>query len=247
MWVGVYLIISWKVLIDQGYSSQIFDKLGIVFLILNPVHLMILLVSNFIDNVSDYGEIIVADLKALELTRYPQALYSALLKLQQISPNSMDKNIRLHETSNIGLFIAERMMLIKSFDEKVVEAFDPLKPLSCGVCENVLVSKSVPGPYITPIHFWSCESCQHFWFDRGSFYALTSRPLNTYFQNENNNQITLHNKIYKCPVCYVDLLLVKDKAYPGDLHLYYCKSCGGDLCSKKNLIAFTQLRQKMLN
>ncbi|QQR65071.1 M48 family metalloprotease [Candidatus Kaiserbacteria bacterium] len=255
IWLGMYVAIVVGIFLDEHKSLNNTIGAGLVFLVMNPIHLIIVLITGFIYYTMNYGEAIYADLKALELTRHPQALYSALNKVLMIVQDETYQEFAYYspfflastsekDQSFEEQLIEERLRLIKSFDPTVTESYSPIKLLACSVCGHTLTQIDALGPHDIQRKAWVCGVCINIWFDKGSFYSLSSIDTKDYFVKylDSGTQRSNTQQPYMCPHCLVPLFDIHGGTIPKDIHIYSCSSCQGNLVSINDFLNYTQYR-----
>ncbi len=255
VWLGIYSLIVLKILSDEHQPGRAMGRIHVAFLVMNPVHLAAVLISGIIHHAMNYGEIVYADLKALELTRFPQGIYSLLKKIQTMVTDEVRQTfsystpiVAYHMTNRNDTFkqklIEDRLRLVRSFDQTVTESHSPLQSLACSVCDHELTQVEVLGPYSIPTAVWSCRFCAHLWFDGSTFYALSSVDTKNYFTEyiAINASEAIRKPPYSCPRCVVALSDIRDKSLPKNITIHHCSSCRGNLAHTKDFLSYMQYR-----
>lgn len=237
--------------------TENFNLLRTTFLISNPVYLCIVLITQFAYYISSYGETLYADLKAIELTRYPQGLYSALTKMDvdlgrgEPLPSLNARLIFVGELVSVSdsfftqSLTEDRKELLKSFDPTLTNKYEPIEPLFCGVCNHELGMIVVNSFHQVKIPVGACKYCGFLWFDDGALYTLSSADNGEIFKEYtvlNTNQ-QYKNSTHSCPRCGVVLQTYLDGSISKDVDIYNCKSCKGDLISAIDFIKYVEFRE----
>jgi len=201
------------------------------------------------------GEVedLLADLRAVELTRHPAALYTVLRRLKEPSGSLPSLPAAYHWryfTGEVGLPgdfrpaqapIESRLALLERIDPAIQTAAAPrARPVSCPDCGMALTPAAVESHYGVPIPVDRCQVCGGIWFDDLELYMAAARPLTA--AGHAPAAGAAGGGSHQCPRCRVMLTRAPNQGMPADIAVFECASCRGAWMRSADLIRFGEFR-----
>lgn len=242
-------------------EADILFPLDFLINFLNPIFLFVSFLSFLIYYFLNFNDLIHTDLKSIELTRYPEAYYSMLDKVQNFKNyfDSLPKEFYYLYLfgDNIGSIefplpqppIYLRKRVISSIFPYIKNAiFRRSESLICPYCKNYMKEIEVAGHYGTTIKIDQCDFCGSVWFDEIELFCLSesvARLAGLLFEKtykERLKKILLPNEFF-CPRCGVKLNKLRDPIIPFNINILICPTCEGNFMTLKDLYEYYKYRE----
>ncbi len=249
----IFIVIFTLLPYQDHYEWKEKIEISLAFTIINPVYVIFNFISFLfrysISATADYW----ADQKALELTRYPDALITALTKLSNtanILESLPEKYYQLYFTGeNTSLIsfpspqpsISERIKRIQQTNPHLKKEKIILKDkrFRCTVCKVFLEPITTKTKYGLKLVIEQCPKCRGIWFDKWDLFQI---DLNLALEIDQKNIIKKESKLKHkdshCPKCRIKIFDYKDINFPKGVKAKYCKSCSGFWLPKGELNKF---------
>jgi heat shock protein HtpX len=248
-------------LIDQTSREAEDDaarRLDASLLLISPA----MVVANLLAYLFYYavGEVedLLADLRAVELTRHPAALHSALERLKA-APDPLPALPAAYHwryfTGEAGLSgdlrpaqasIESRIALLERIDPALQTAPAPrARPLTCPDCGAALAPATIESHYGVPIPVDRCPACGGIWFDDLELYMAAGRRLAAAGHGPVNGHAAAGGTgagSHQCPRCRVPLTRAPNQGMPADIAVFECSSCRGAWMRSADLVRFGEFR-----
>ena len=226
--------------------------------ITNPPYVLTNFFAYIIYYSTCYDEVYLADLKTIQLTRYPAGLYSILTKIasfdEENEPMPSDY-FYLYFTAETNWDldisapqppIANRIALLDKLDTtlKNLTFEKEVKELLCPFCASPLSEFCEESHYGIAVKIHFCQKCGSAWFDKWELFNIAhlKMPLLT---NQNFQNIPIPPK-FLCPKCGVELLLWGDVNIPVSVHVWRCPSCDGNWLEHEDLVEYETFKENSL-
>ena len=223
--------------------------------LINPALAIATFLAFLIKYSLSFRETVAADLKAVDLTRYPAGLHTILRKLQTPNNNSdllPEEFADLYFTGeaavrrNLPMFqasISERLNILEKIDSSLQTNLNNNTEVKiyCPIC-NTEFKKQPITIYDKEISYYSCSGNYHFWFDNSSLYQISAPG-----QFKNTELIVNYQAEHKvqnciCPRCKIPLTRQNDPFLPTSVDIWNCSSCQGDLISSEDFAKYVNYR-----
>lgn len=263
--ISPFLPFIWAVYLSIVVAQNIFnmEKIGEhssflrgIITLFNPPYAIIKFLTYTIYYATARNEEFYADLKTIELTRYPAGIYSILRKMKNYDEpvdrlpekfsylyftgeNTVFKNIPMAQPT-----ITERKGVLEEIDQTLVASRDVKEfNLKCPYCRENMERKMMKSLYGHALRSYYCKKCDGFWFNSWSLWSirLAENELNS--QTKEEPGIKLLDKLL-CPNCSVKLELIKDENLPIELQIWYCPVCYGNWLFNHDMVVYNNYRKK---
>lgn len=258
-WLGaVFYVSAGKTLDQEDWPGDLGSLSKTAATLANPPFVFLNFLSYFIYYFLTFSEDHFADLKAIQLTRFPKALYSILDKLENYTQPLTDhlplaffdlyftgESMTRLEIPPPQPPITERKKLLAELDYTLT-GFKLKKSaagLSCPLCHAEMAQFTSQSHYGLPIEFDRCPRCGGVWFDKWELWYLADLASITLPQEKATlegqflERLAPNNQIL-CPRCQVKLLSLTDPVIPGYIQIWRCPSCQGNFLEKTALFKY---------
>jgi len=257
IWLGliIYIIIGFQ--LEKLRIERIAEMSSkSIFAIFNPPFLLTNFISYLIYYQTSYDEFFYADLKSVQFTRYPKALYSILIKLKNYrdvyemmpgefyylyftSENTIIKRIPAPQPS-----IEKRKALLEEIDYTLnnMKITEEITQIKCPYCDSHMEELETKGHYGKAIKIDRCARCGSIWFDEWEIWYIAD--LIPHISDKTKlKQVNPLDKI-SCPRCGIELSIITDPNIPKDIQIRFCSSCNGNWLAHEDLLKFSSHREK---
>ncbi|MGQ0551095.1 MAG: zf-TFIIB domain-containing protein, partial [Armatimonadota bacterium] len=231
---------------------------GAAVVLANPTMVAANLMAHVIGYALGYAEDFLADLRAVELTRHPEALHAALRRLREVAPSSP----QLPMAYQFKYFTAEgivpedlvpvqppiemRLALLERIDPSLHVA-PPVrqKAAVCPDCEQALLAQTIPSHYAAPIPVDRCGACGGIWFDALELYMVSTAALMGV--GSRSSAVPAGGALggsLKCPRCRLPLRRSAPYGASAGVWLHECTVCGGVWIRPTDLLKFAEERER---
>ncbi|MDR7522956.1 MAG: zinc metalloprotease HtpX [Armatimonadota bacterium] len=204
------------------------------------------------------GEDLLADLRAVEFTRHPEALHAVLRRLRDtgvVGP-AMPVGYHFRYFTAEGTLpegfpsaqapIAARLALLERLAPplRAAPAARP-RAAACPDCGRPLARHVVASHYGAPIHVDRCAACGGTWFDDLELYLAGARELIEVAARSTGAVPARGSPVFgsvECPRCRVPLRRMPPLGMPADISIWECGVCGGAWVRPTDLARFGAFR-----
>lgn len=262
LWLFIAAMLVFQSFEDK--FKQIPFPLITIISFINPPYILVNLVAYIIYYSLISNEDLYADMQAVRITRYPKPLYTILTKLQSFhgfTHSLPSKFLPLyftgehtyplsHPLPQIQPTIEERLLLIEEIDStiktisasKLSETAIHEESIKCPLCSYTLNKTVVKNNVGTDLVLDYCSRCGSVWFDYFElWYVADLLSLQMKIQNYYSDKLV--HKVFLCPHCNNQLVIVKEPMIPQDIELYRCLICKGNWLQHKDLIKYSNFKQ----
>lgn len=222
---------------------------------LNPPYSLINFISYLIYYSIAYNEEYYADIKAVEITRYPKSIYSIIQKIENydgVKDKLPKKYEYLYFTGQGTIFdeipmatptVENRKENLEEIDELLAEDKSPEKnaKLKCPRCQNLMGKITAASLDNNPVRENYCEKCDAVWFDGWIFWGVGDLEEEHLGKSKlkipEEIEIKNEEKLI-CPRCGVDLEFYIDPTLPKDVKIWSCPTCNGNWLSRKSALNY---------
>ncbi|HET8679431.1 MAG TPA: zinc metalloprotease HtpX [bacterium] len=199
-------------------------------------------------------EDLLADLRAVELTRHPEALHAALRKLRDVTPASSPlpmayqfkyftaEGIVPESLTPVQPPIEARLEVLERIDPSL-RAAAPIRRrgVTCPDCRTALSEATIASHYDAPIPVDRCPVCGGVWFDALELYMAATPALvaEATWRTAEPPRASL-----ECPRCRLPLRRSAPYGAAAGVWLYECSVCGGAWVRSPDLVKFGQQRER---
>jgi Zn-finger nucleic acid-binding protein len=252
----VVIVAGVRVLFDP-----VMDQVGLLsgrvvdafVMMLNPPLVLVNILAQTLYALVGQDEDLLADLRAVEFTRHPDALHAALRRVRAAAPSGPPLPLAYH----MRYFTAEGVLPV-GFPAaqppveqrlRVLERVDPslaatrvLRPriLECPDCGEPLAGRSVASHYGAPIPIDACEACGGIWFDDLELYMTGSQELLA--GRAGTPARPAPGGPRRCPRCRVALERASTFGIPDEIAIWECGVCRGAWVGPDDLVRFGRFR-----
>lgn len=219
----------------------------------NPAMVLANLLSHVIGYALGQAEDLLADLRAVELTRHPEALHAALRRLRGVTPSSRPlpmayqfryftaEGIVPEDLTPVQATIETRLAVLERVDPSL-RAAAPIrvKAISCPDCGQPLAQGSLASHYDAPIPVDECPACGGIWFDALELYMAGTQAL---IAEGRPSAAASTSTPPQCPRCWCSLRRSAPYGTAADVWLHECTTCGGAWVRPPDLIKFAHCRE----
>ena len=236
------------------------SSLEIVFKVLNPPLSLVSFLGYFIYYLLARNEEFYVDMKTIEFTRYPKAIYSILRKLKAYTgprerlPNRFSylyftaERITFDRIPMPQPSIEERDLAIEKTDTGIKTSYQSnvKEKIKCPRCKSPMKVTIIRGIY-QGLKTYYCEKCDGFWFENWNLWLISPRPFTgTNLDNRVSRGDVKISSDLICPRCGIKLLLLKDKKLPSKIKIWYCPICNGNWISRGDLLKYAAYKERFL-
>lgn len=219
-----------------------------VLMLLSPPLVLANLLAQVLHAVMGQEEDLLADLRAVEFTRHPEALHAALLRISQApvvgEPMPVSYHNRYFTAEGVlpadfpasGAAIATRLAALERIDPGLALSRPPRqRAATCPDCAQPLVRREVASHYGAPIPVEQCPSCGGIWFDDLELYMTGARDL---LAVQPRATTRARAAILACPRCQTPLVRAATLGMPADIAIWECGICKGAWVRPADLVRF---------
>jgi heat shock protein HtpX len=221
----------------------------------NPVMVAANVLASAFYHALGRDEDLLADLRAVELTRHPGALHAVLRRLRDTPSVGPPLPAAYHYRYFTGegtssedfpqaqATIGARLALLERLDPGLCPS-SPLRQrvTRCPDCGQPLAASTLDSHYGVPIQVDRCPSCGGFWFDDPELYLIDARGLVAAGSGGTDHRGSLKSAL--CPRCRVTLRPALPYGTPGNLVIMECSACGGAWVRPADLAKFGAFRHR---
>ncbi|MGH2373592.1 MAG: M48 family metalloprotease [bacterium] len=212
------------------------------------------LLAHLIGYVLGREEDLLADLRAVELTRHPEALHAALRKLRDVTPPSSPlpmayqfkyftaEGIVPENLTPVQPPIEARLEMLERIDPSLrVAAPVRRRGVTCPDCGAPLSEATIASHYDAPIPVDRCAVCGGIWFDALELYMAATPAL---VAEAPRTAAGPPGTTLACPRCRLPLRRSAPYGAAADVWLHECPVCGGAWVRPPDLVKFGQQRER---
>lgn len=230
-------------LIDQ--TSHEWDRrlgtfIDTTIVLINPFMVAANLLAYVIAYALGQAEDLLADLRAVELTRHPEALHAILRRLRDSSPTGPPLPVAYHfryftaegvapeAFTPVQASIPVRLAMLERIDPGLRVAVPVRRAVpTCPDCGQALVEQAIPSHYGAPIQVDRCPACGGIWFDDLELYMAGAQDLIVAGGQQTGPPPRADD--VECPRCHLALRRAAPYGLPADVWLFECATCEGRL------------------
>jgi Zn-dependent protease with chaperone function/Zn-finger nucleic acid-binding protein len=261
-WAALLLFFSWgRVQRSLPFENENPNLLSFLFIILFPNFVLTNFFSTLIFYLLSYQEVFLADLQAVLLTRFPEALHRALGKIKADKPGQVFYGARLDRLyfTTEGIFsdipmpqpaIDLRLRLLERLDAGI-KSFQPARVepsrIKCLLCHHEMESLRADSHYIKNfMELDRCRNCLSVWFDSDELWYLAD--LLALCDTEKLDRLKLAwtelDSRLLCPRCGVILRRSPLAGPPDPIGSWKCPSCDGFFLLHNDVYKFGILKKE---
>ncbi len=223
--------------------------------LINPFMVAANLLAYVIGYALGQAEDLLADLRAVELTRHPEALYAALRRLKDVTPSGPPLPLAYHfryfaaegvvpETlTPVQAPIPMRLAMLERIDPALrVAAPVRRRAVTCPDCGLALAEETIASHYGAPIPVDRCAACGGIWFDALELYMAGTQDLIA--AGERQTASPAPGASLECPRCRLPLRRTPPYGPAADVWVFDCTTCGGAWVRPADLVKFGRHRQR---
>lgn len=245
-------------LIDQ--TSHEWDRrlgtfIDTTIVLINPFMVAANLLAYVIAYALGQAEDLLADLRAVELTRHPEALHAILRRLRDSSPTGPPLPVAYHfryftaegvapeAFTPVQASIQVRLAMLERIDPGLRVAV-PVRRAgpTCPDCGQTLAEQAIPSHYGAPIPVDRCPACGGIWFDDLELYMAGAQDL--IVAGGRQTGPPPRADVGECPRCHLALRRAAPYGLPADVWLFECATCEGAWVRPADLVRFARHRQQ---
>jgi Zn-dependent protease with chaperone function len=223
--------------------------------LLNPLMVAANLLAYVIGYALGHAEDLLADLRAVELTRHPEALHVALRRLRDVEPSGPPLPLAYHfryftaegivpETlTPVQAPIPMRLAMLERIDPALrVAAPVRRRVATCPDCTLALAEEAIASHYGAPIPVDRCAACGGIWFDSLELYRAGTQYLIAAGERQATPPPTGASP--ECPRCRLPLRRTPPYGPTADVWVFDCTTCDGAWVRPADLVKFGRHRQQ---
>lgn len=243
----------------RGDASSCFNT---IITITNPPFAFLNFFSHLIYYTFTFNEIFYADLKTIQLTRYPKKLYSILTKLEEYQgfldnlPENfyqlyfVGEKVNFRQTPMPQPPITLRKSVLEEIDytlHNFIVAKESTN-LKCPSCKTAMVELKSKGHYGELVKIDRCPKCGSVWFDNLElWYIADLTTIASTLTKLNQIVFTTGERLklsdqFLCPRCGVDLFFISDPNIPPNIQIWKCRSCKGNWLERRELLEYSSYK-----
>lgn len=221
--------------------------------LVNPMMVLTNVLAYFFFFALGQDEDLLADLRAVELTRNPDAMHAVLRRLRNAHPVGPPLPMAyrsLYFTAEPALpggypspqaSIEARLAALERLDPGL-RAAPPVRPrpMPCPDCGSPLERRAIESRYGAPVTVDRCPACGGIWFDDLELYLIGA--LGLIEASGKPSSTTAADGPGACPRCRVRLRRLPPLGMPADVRIWECLACRGAWVRPQDLARFGQFR-----